>query len=219
MELSALSALSTQSASPQSSTGIADNFDTFLTLLTTQLQNQDPLEPLDTNEFTAQLVQFAGVEQSIQTNDQLNRLLALQTASALTGVVGYIGQTVTASGTSTQLDNGAATWQLDAAADAQAEVTIRNAAGQVVQTTNINLTQGANSYSWDGRTSSGSAAPEGTYSIAVDATGENGNNVDVSTLVEGVVTAVDFTGPDPLLTVGETQVRLAEVQAISQTRP
>ena len=66
------------------STGLADNFQTFLTLLTTQLQNQNPLDPLDTNQFTQQLVQFAGVEQQLKMNDTLATLLTLNQASTAT---------------------------------------------------------------------------------------------------------------------------------------
>jgi len=217
MEINALSALSTQTATGGNNNKIADNFDTFLGLLTTQLRNQNPLEPLDTNEFTAQLVQFAGVEQSISTNQNLEQLLALQVASALTGIVDYIGKTVTAEGSTTTLKNGEAVWSLDANSEATAELTIRNSVGQVVQTATINLNQGENNYTWDGRTSSGSTAPDGLYSISVDAKAANGNAVNVSTLVKGMVTGVDITGSEPLLTVGDTQIKLASVTSINQS--
>src|SRR5258706_11420771 len=74
-------------------TGIADNFQTFLTLLTTQLQNQNPLDPLDTNQFTQQLVQFAGVEQQLKTNDQLTTLVSLQQTAQSTQALTFVGKT------------------------------------------------------------------------------------------------------------------------------
>ena len=61
-----------------SGASLAETFDTLLTLLTTQLQYQDPLDPMDTNEFTSQLVEFTGVEQAISTNKKLDQLISLQ---------------------------------------------------------------------------------------------------------------------------------------------
>ncbi|MET0708690.1 MAG: flagellar hook capping FlgD N-terminal domain-containing protein, partial [Tardiphaga sp.] len=95
-------------------TGIADNFQTFLTLLTTQLQNQNPLDPLDTNQFTQQLVQFAGVEQQLKSNDQLKTLVAMQKSAQSTEALIYVGQTVAVDGKTAKFD-GSATWNLNAA--------------------------------------------------------------------------------------------------------
>ena len=118
-----------------SATSIANNFDQFLTLLTTQLKNQIPLDPLDTNQFTAQLVQFAGVEQQLKTNETLGSLLGLSAAGTATNAVGFIGaddhgrrrddaagKTARPSGRSTLPRGGTAT------------ITIKNASGSVVQT-------------------------------------------------------------------------------------
>src|SRR5882762_2699796 len=93
-------------------TGIADNFQTFLTLLTTQLQNQNPLDPLDTNQFTQQLVQFAGVEQQLKSNDQLASLVKLQTTAQSTQALGFVGATAVVDGSTATLQNGQATWAL-----------------------------------------------------------------------------------------------------------
>src|SRR5882672_717187 len=89
---------------------IAGNFNTFLQLLTTQLKNQNPLDPLDTNQFTQQLVQFSGVEQQLKTNDFLSSRVQANANSINTNAVGYIGKTVTASGTRSELANGKAVW-------------------------------------------------------------------------------------------------------------
>lgn len=214
MDISALSALSASGQSQQSRRTIAENFDTFLSLLTTQLKNQNPLDPLDTNEFTAQLVQFSGVEQAIQTNKNLEQLLALQTANALTGVVDYIGKTVTAEGVISELRGGSAKWTLNAAGAAGAEITIRNANGQPVFTDTVSLEPGSSVYSWNGRLSDGTPAPEGAYAITVDAHDAAGNRVAVSTAVSGRVTGVDLTGSEPLLNIGNSQVKLSAVKSI-----
>src|SRR6188768_3344449 len=82
----------------EKTTGIADNFQTFLTLLTTQLQHQNPLDPLDTNQFTAQLVQFAGVEQQLKSNEQLKSLIEIEKSAQATAALAYVGITVAIDG-------------------------------------------------------------------------------------------------------------------------
>src|ERR1700720_4137539 len=89
---------------------LAGNFNEFLSLLTTQLQHQDPLSPLDTNQFTQQLVQFASVEQQINMNTQLTTLISLQQTAQATSALSFIGATVVVSGNSAQLAGGQATW-------------------------------------------------------------------------------------------------------------
>src|SRR6202161_621777 len=93
-----------QAAGDVGSQQLAGNFNTFLTLLTTQLQNQDPTSPLDTNQFTSQLVQFSQLEQQLDTNANLQTLISGQTTSTVGTAIGYIGHTVEASGGNFVLD-------------------------------------------------------------------------------------------------------------------
>src|ERR1700755_895860 len=97
------SASSAASANALANTQIAGNFQSFLTLLTTQLQNQNPLSPLDTNQFTQQLVEFAGVQQQINTNDALTSLVSLQLATATTQALNFVGKTANVAGNTTAL--------------------------------------------------------------------------------------------------------------------
>src|SRR3981081_3638957 len=113
------------STASTATTGIADNFQTFLTLLTTQLQNQNPLDPLDTNQFTQQLVQFAGVEQQLKSNDQLKSLIDIEKSAQATQALIYVGNTVAVDGSTQQFD-GSATWNLKAAKDTSAAITMPN---------------------------------------------------------------------------------------------
>src|SRR5476651_1057285 len=108
------SSSSSSSSSLSSTTGdtLAGNFQTFLTLLTTQLKNQNPLDPLDTNQFTSQLVQFAQVEQQLKQNDQLATLVSLQKTAQNTAALEFVGQTVGVDGATAPLVNGTATWSL-----------------------------------------------------------------------------------------------------------
>lgn len=215
MEINGTSALANLGQAAQSQATIAENFDAFLSLLTTQLQNQNPLEPLDTNEFTAQLVQFTSVEQSIETNKNLEQLVALSVTNAFTNAVGYIGKTVSAAGSVAQLSNGFATWNYTLAdASPEATFTVRNASGQTVYTETRTGNQGTNTFTWDGQLENGGQAPDGAYSISIQAKDQSGNNVSVSTETEGVVEAVDLTGAEPILTVNGQEIVLSSVNSI-----
>jgi flagellar basal-body rod modification protein FlgD len=197
--------------------GIADNFDTFLQLLTTQLRNQNPLDPLDTNAFTQQLVQFSSVEQQLKTNEFLSALVQANTNSVQTNAVNYIGKTVSAEGVRSELVNGKAVWNfsLDDAADTS--VTIKDKNGNVVYTEQGELQAGVGQFTWDGKTSTGGKAPDGTYSISITGTNAEGKTVPITTEFTGVVTGVDFTGSEPVLLIGPTRVNLSGVRAISMT--
>src|ERR1700731_3262203 len=118
-----------QAAGVVGSQQLAGNFNTFLKLLTTQLQNQDPLSPLDTNQFTQQLVEFAGVQQQLNTNDSLTTLVSLQQTAQSTQALGFVGKTAVVSGSTAAVVNGAATWELSVLTAANVNVTITNSTG------------------------------------------------------------------------------------------
>ena len=220
MQVSPLSALTQigQGSANSTNNTIAGDFDTFLKILTTQLQNQNPLEPLDTNQFTQQLVQFSSVEQEIKSNKNLEQLIALSGANAFTGVVSYIGKEVTAEGATTNLSNGQASWSFSLTKDAPStNLTIRNSAGSIVKTESVDGKFGANSFVWDGRSDAGNAVPDGLYSITVEAKDVDDNFVSATTTVKGVVEGVDLTSNEPLLRVNGTTVKLSSVRAIDQS--
>ena len=182
-------------------TGIADNFQTFLTLLTTQLQNQNPLDPLDTNQFTQQLVQFAGVEQQLKSNDQLKSLIDIEKSAQATQALIYVGNTVAVDGSTTQLD-GSATWNLKAPKGTNATVTITNSTGQTVYSGNFTLTNGNSSFVWDGKGNDGTQYPAGDYKMTATGTDSSGKNVAIASEVQGVVDSVDLTATPALLSIG-----------------
>lgn len=195
-------------------TGIANNFDQFLTLLTTQLKNQSPLDPLDTNQFTAQLVQFAGVEQQLKTNETLSSLLSLNAAGTATNAVGFIGAKITADGATTRLIDGKAEWRVNLPSAATATVTIKDSKGNVVQTATKTLVAGDQTYTWDGTTSIGSKAPDGEYSITIDAKNAAGEAVTAKTQISGIVDGVDFTSSIPMLKIGAISVPIDKVKSV-----
>src|ERR1700728_4685859 len=141
-----------QPANTASTQQIAGNFDTFLQLLTTQLQNQDPLDPMDTSQFTEQLVEFASVEQQINENTNLQTLISLQQTSEATQAMQLIGSTVTVNSTTGTLANASgqsASWALSSPSPATGTVTITNSAGAVAHTGTTSLSSGNNTYSWN----------------------------------------------------------------------
>ena len=193
---------------------IANNFDQFLTLLTTQLRNQSPLDPLDTNEFTAQLVQFAGVEQQLKTNETLTSLLSLNSAGTATSAVGFIGSTITADGATTRLENDKAEWQVNVPRGGAATITIKDSKGSVVQTLTKSLVAGDQTYKWDGTTSTAQKAPAGEYTITIDAKDTAGAVMTATTKISGVVDGVDFTGSIPTLKIGAISVPIDQVKSV-----
>jgi flagellar basal-body rod modification protein FlgD len=193
---------------------IADNFDTFLQLLTTQLKNQNPLDPLDTNQFTQQLVQFAQVEQQINTNQQLETLIGLQKAANTTTALSFLGATATVEGSTARLANGQAVWAFSSPKPASATINIRNAAGQVVYTENRTLTAGPQSFTWNGRGIDASQWPDGNYTIAITAKDASSQSVAISTEVEGVVDGVDLTQNPPVLKIGGQDFTLDKVKQV-----
>lgn len=195
---------------------IASNFQEFLQLLTTQLKNQDPLSPLDTNQFTQQLVAFAQVEQQLKTNTDLDQLVTLNKTSQATSALSFVGSQVTADGSTTQLKNGVAVWNVTSPRPAAAAVSILDQNGNTVWTGQQTLDTGAQPYPWNGRTSTGTIAPDGLYTIQITAQDAAGQSVAVSTQFTGTVTGVDLSGSQPLLQVGSSYLTLSQVRSIQR---
>jgi flagellar basal-body rod modification protein FlgD len=213
-------ATAAQAAGTDATQQLAGNFDTFLQLLTTQLQNQDPLDPLDTNQFTQQLVEFASVEQQVNMNTNLQTLISLQQTTAATAALQLVGSTVTISGNSATLSNATnspATWSLKASTPATANVTITSSTGQTAFTGTVALNAGTQTFGWNGQGNNGVTWPDGTYTITVNATGANNQPVNVSTQVQGVVTAVNMSASPPTLTVNGQNVPISSIQSVSSS--
>jgi flagellar basal-body rod modification protein FlgD len=208
---------STSSTSPSTSktSGIADNFQTFLTLLTTQLQNQNPLDPLDTNQFTQQLVQFAGVEQQLKTNDQLTSLVTLQKTAQSTQALNFVGSTAVVDGSTATLSDGKATWALGVSKPSSVTVTVSNSAGQAVYSGNFSMNAGDHqAFQWDGRGSDGSQWPDGNYTLTATAKDASGQTVAVSTEIQGVVQSADLSQDPPTLSIGDQSFTVDKIKKV-----
>ncbi|MES2030200.1 MAG: flagellar hook capping FlgD N-terminal domain-containing protein [Pseudomonadota bacterium] len=204
---------SSSSGSSTPTTGIADNFQTFLTLLTTQLQNQNPLDPLDTNQFTQQLVQFAGVEQQLKSNDQLKSLVDLGKATEATQALIYVGNNVAVDGSTAQF-NTSATWNLLADKDSTATVNITNSAGNVVYTGKYTLQSGNGTFVWDGKGNDGVQYPAGAYKLTATGKDANGRDVAISTEVQGVVDSVDLSASPALLSINGANYTVDKIKRV-----
>lgn len=211
MDIASLTASAqTQSASSTAFSSLTENLDTFLTLLTTQLQNQDPLEPLDTEQFTQQLVQFAGVEQSIQTNSNLETLIALQSSSDRSSALELIGRDVTINSADAANQGDGATWRYELpAAAASVDLAILNEQGAVVAT--ARGTSGAKTFTWDGTDNDGNSLPPGTYSLTIDARDTAGALIEAEIQTDTHVSGVTFSDTGPSL---ETAAGLISLDAV-----
>jgi flagellar basal-body rod modification protein FlgD len=193
---------------------LASNFQTFLQLLTTQLKNQNPLDPLDTNQFTQQLVQFAQVEQQLKSNDQLATLVSLQKTAQSTAALGFVGAKVVVDGATARLANNQATWSFSVDKPAAATVNIKSATGQVAYSGTFTINPGAQQFVWDGRGADGTLWPSGDYTISVTAKDANGQSVAVSTEVEGTVDSVDLTQNPPMLSIGSQNFTIDKIKRV-----
>jgi flagellar basal-body rod modification protein FlgD len=213
---------SSSSSSSSSSTGIdtktiAGNFQTFLTLLTTQLKNQDPTNPLDTNQFTQQLVAFAQVEQQLKSNEQLSSLVSLQQTAQATQALSFVGENVTVNSNTAQLTKGSTSWTMSSTKPSTATLNIANSSGQLVYSGNMTLQAGSNTFKWNGQGSNGTQWPDGIYTMSVTAKDASGQSVGVSTLVTGVVNSVDLTKNPPVLSVNGQNFTVNQIQGVSRS--
>lgn len=194
---------------------LSGNFDTFLQLLTTQLQNQDPTSPMDTNQFTQQLVEYSQVEQQISTNSNLQTLINLQQGQSTSNAVSYLGKTVTLTNGQGALTNGSASWNYSlSAAAANATLSVSDANGNVVYTAPAQTGTGAQQFTWNGQNSSGNQLPDGAYTLKVTATDSSGAAVTSQIASSGVVTQIDLTGTAPQLMIGTMEFPLTSVSAV-----
>jgi flagellar basal-body rod modification protein FlgD len=188
------STASTGSAISQTGTtalgSLSDNFTSFLSLLMTQLQNQDPTSPLDSNQFTSELVQFTSVQQQIDTNSDLTQLIQLTQASQIEQSASMIGKPVTATSTKLSLQDGTAEINFNTPTAEPVGIAVYSSSGAQVQTATLTSTAGNNSWTWNGQNANGTTMPDGAYTVTVNAIGTNGSTSAVPFTVTGTATSV-----------------------------
>jgi len=210
----AASGAPTSTATNTSSANTAYN--TFITLLTTQLQHQDPLNPTNTDTFTQELIQLSGVEQQLQTNQTLSSMSTDLTSITQANGLGYVGKTITATGSTSPVQNGSAQWDYNLNTTANnVTLQVQDSNGNTVYSTSGNPASGQHAFSWNGKTSSGSTVTSGDYSLVVTAVDGSGKPVTTTTQMVGQVTGVDTSAGAVELKVGDISVPVSNVTQIN----
>jgi len=212
----AATSTSANGSDPTGALNFTQNFDTFLTLLTTQLKNQDPLSPMDTDQFTNQLVLFSEVEQQIKTNSQLSQMVAGQSASEAISALPMVGRVIEYNGNQAILQNGNAgfSYTLPSAA-ATASVLVKDASGNTVFTENVDPSAGKHSLLWNGQTNAGQQLPDGgTYTLEVNAADAKNNAITATTTAVGTVTGVSVNNNVATFDLSGIQVPMSQLVTV-----
>lgn len=209
--------ISAEAKADDDATSFNADFDTFIALLTTQLQHQDPTAPMDSADFTNQLVQYAEVEQAIATNSHLEKLIAIEGANAAATAVNYIGKEVLILGTTTSLADDKATWDYTLESDApDTTITVYNSDGLEMYSTTVEADSGSNTFEWDGENENGVKQPEGLYYVEIEPLDEDSLEVAASIMVAGIVTGVDFSSTTPIVTIGDTAFVASDILQVRE---
>jgi len=212
---SATSTSSGSSSNSSAQSALTQNYNTFLTLLTTQLQNQDPLSPMDSSQFTQQLVAFSSVEQQINTNTNLTQLIQLTQDNTTVQSTALVGKQVQVTSSQLALQNGTAAIDFSPPSAEPVLLTVSNATGQALYSTTVNATQGANTWTWNGQTSAGITAPDGAYTVTAAAVASDGSTSALPFTVVGTVTGVQTSGGTVTVDLGKLSVNMTAVTSVA----
>jgi flagellar basal-body rod modification protein FlgD len=208
----------TNSEAGASRTRLSDNYDTFLVLLTAQLQNQDPLAPMDSTQFTQQLVQFSQVEQQIRTNEQLEGLVGQYNAAAAGAALSYLGRDAIIEGDETYLagDPAQANWAYRMPETATSmTIQVKDMQGRVVYETNTAARgAGEHLFTWDGKKTNGETAADGVYQVSIEATNADGEAITPTVSVRETIMGVDFSGATPVVITPAGTRELSSIRSV-----
>lgn len=212
--INSLASSSNRSASQQASvTGFTEDFDDFLTLLTTQLQNQDPLSPMDTTEFTNQLVMFADVEQSINQSGLLEDLISVNGENQASAAVSYIGQQIEVDHNEVNYTGSPVNLGYNLPEDAdQATMEIYDSNGELMRIiAGVEKSAGSHTVEWDGNDQFGNPVAEGAYSFQLGASNIDDQPIEATYMSQGLVTGIEYNSGETTLMMGNVGVKLEKV--------
>ena len=217
MQVTSLDPLTATTTADPHRQSLANDFDNFLTMLTTQLQHQDPLSPLDSTEFTNQLVQFSQLEQQINQSEKLDNLIAKQQSAETAAALGYLGNEVEVISPVTVLTNGEARFAYTLPKGAvKTSIAILDESGSVVRTFDGETAAGRHDVTWDGTNDQGVTLPDGAYTIAVSAANEEDTPLtDLTVYSRGVADGIVTEDGITYLRVGNVNVPLDRVVAVT----
>jgi flagellar basal-body rod modification protein FlgD len=215
MTMNILAAQNQASTNGQARTQLSDNFDTFLKLLTAQLANQDPMDPMDSNKFTEQLVAYSQVEQQIRTNEQLDSLISQTRASVGASAVTYLGKRALIDSDRATVTDSGAQWSYAFNQPAErARLVVRDSAGREVFSTSGNTGAGEKSFTWDGIDSSGRRVAPGVYRLSIQAVDANGNPTPARISTEETVLGVGFNNSGVTLRTASGEQNFTAIRSI-----
>jgi flagellar basal-body rod modification protein FlgD len=193
---------------------LSSNFGNFLSMLMTQLKNQDPTSPMDTNQFTSELVQFSSVEQQINTNTSLTQLIQLTQAGEVLQASAMTGKQVTASSDHVPLQNGKGTIQFSTTAAQPVDIAIFDANGAKLSDSMLMSSAGTNTWAWNGSDGSGRTVPDGSYKFAVVGANADGTTTALAASVIGKATGVQNQSNGIQLQLGALSIDFSKVQSV-----
>lgn len=190
--------------------------DDFLKIFITQLQYQDPLNPMEGTEFTAQLAQFSSLEQLFNLNEELKQIKAIQTGGSRFQALSLIGKEIGAEGDQLALEEeGEATGAFELHGPADCTVIVEDESGNLVRKIPLGQREkGQHTFQWDGRDETGARMGPGSYRFSILALDETGQAVPVDTYISGLVSRVSMDGNSPTLYVGDIPVDLSQVTEV-----
>ncbi|MPS71274.1 MULTISPECIES: flagellar hook assembly protein FlgD [unclassified Novosphingobium] len=205
----------TSDTTAASTSGLLTDYNLFLKLLTTQMTNQDPLDPMDTSEYTQQLVQYSQVEQSIQQTGKLEDILSQLTSQQMAQASSYIGREARFDSPVAGLGNAPAHWTYYVdGTPSTITATIKDSSGTVVNTVTLDpTTQG--SYEWDGTKADGTKAADGAYTLSITATNAAGNALDTTINSVAIVDDVVTDGTNIMLGVNGIRMSASGLVALA----
>jgi flagellar basal-body rod modification protein FlgD len=206
---------STGSTSSSDASLLGSNLNTFLTLLTTQLKNQDPTSPMDTNQFTQQLVEFSAVEQQINTNKNLQSLISLQTSAETINALPMVGKTIQYNESTAPLSNGQASFTYTLPTNATAaNLLVEDANGNVVYQTTANTSAGSYNFIWNGQNAAGTTSPDGAYSLSVVAADATGKAISATVTATGTIDGVSVDKNVPTFDIHGIKVPMSDLLTV-----
>jgi len=215
MDLSALTS-GAATAAEKSQTKLADDFDQFLSLLTTQLQFQDPLDPMDSSEFTNQLVSFTQVEQAVAANKNLENLISRVKSADMSNAVGYLGTEVTIQTDRAGLRDGLATWEYGLSTNSEETLlTVRDSNGKILHEIAGNNKAGLHDFIWEAPENT----PDGIYQLTVTAKTADGTDVQTAIYSKGKVETVETLNGEVHLSVNGILTAATNIQAVKALDP
>lgn len=207
-------ATSASAAASTAQTTLNSNYQTFLKMLMTQLQNQDPTSPMDSSQFTQQLVEYSSVEQQIQTNSNLGTLISLSQSNQVMQSAGMVGHQVSVTSNQLSLQNGQAELQFNATQAGPVAISVTNATGSVVGSATVQATKGTNTWTWNGANAQGVTNADGAYNVTVTNAASGANNAAIPFTVVGTATGVAQSNGTANLSLGALTVPFANIVSV-----